>query len=1226
MAEAPEVTAPVRAKPRGQLALFAILLTVAAVPLGLFAMHVFDERSELHDRNLNSLQKASADITDLLFNARVVVESLKDKPEFACELDRRQPFLERVPACPRSVSEPKKHELAGIPVALEIDNGGVVLGLGSEIKFVVRLDKMLAELPARDEIDLLVVARKDGRVEQAYSGRAGLSAAFRSLGALKDPKGEKLVPSLDATLVEQVVLAGESFDLLCQPLELGAWAQSENAQGWAMCGLINSSRATTASLAVTPFIVITLFAVVVFGVLCWPMLKIIFLSSRERFRFADLYFVLFGTWGALMVATIGVLGAQTHFELTAKTEFSNAQTAELLAKRLDQELENLYKQLDHYDALRADEGLHPVHKEDTSELLRADWKYATPESDLQIIFWIDPLTGKQVRKTTVWRDNTPLVYLGDRDYFTSVRDRRLWPSDVAGEGWYVENVRSKTTTTVSTILSTLSSLCTPPANADPRTDELVICGQPFECGEKSTCLATDRAIVAAQARLVSVAEPVLSPGVGFAVIDEHGKAVFHSSGHRVLKDNFFTELPDGDRLRAAVLSGADRHMELNYLGRPHQFFVKPMEQFPWTILVFSDNESKNSVTMETVGHALLLASLFLLINLVGTLLYLAWQGQEVPRWFWPNMGSKAFHATWAGGLVLVGGVFVVCLWLFGGEEQLIVSTALPGLIVVAVLLTSRRKWWSLPKTVSVTYARVCAARRRWWWGALSPRGWYVLASGLLWFNVAVLPSYAFYENALAAAMPEFVRQENIVHGERLDARNCALADYFEAVPAICVVGDDCHCRRGDACDADVYRSPLYDPDPDGLPVNDVPLGAEQVTFLWRWFAQYKPIYNDSVERSRYLYQQADGPWQPNEEGVVEYQHPNAFCGTVEPFSSILPVAKPLVGNALVLIVGFIAFVLGGAWLWYVANTLYFQRIGRQGPLTRRDVMGNDTCVVAFVASAEDRGRLMEDDGSGLTMNVLHRSLSDAELRNFEDHVGGRTRVLLVADASPSAYAYRVPAGFTIKSFPDRAPAREGVGNDFWRRGLDQPVDEDWQANELSCGLAEVRPELERIFADAVQKKTPKREILTQICEVAHEWYDGLWQQCSEDERQVLVQLVQEAVVNPKQAQNVRHLIRRGLIRRDPALRAMSDSFAMWISNGITKDYVAAWEEGAAGMRWSQLRWVVVGVIVLIFGFLWFTQRHVIETGIAFLSVVGVAIPTLLRLLTSVKSIGVRAEP
>ena len=1187
---------------RGRLTVVATVFMLAALPLGGFGLRVLGQLEEVHDLNLRALAKASDHVAKLLRNAENVVGSLAQDPTYACELAGRQQILNLVgvddcEATAEQIGKTLGGAGKGYEVKATTESNEVAYTYGP-FTFDVQLNALLAELPVSEEMDLLLIVNGNKEVVADHSRHSSLGLSLASLDGLDGLDGsEETEIDLGGTVDQQVALTGGSYDLLCQPLKLGV---DHKVSGWAICGLVDSRDALAQALAVSPVLLIMLFSSVVFGVLLWPILKVLLLSERERFRFVDLYFTMFGTWSALMAALIFVLGTQTHYVLADQTENSNEQLAQSVAKKLGTELKALYGEMSRLDKLEL---------ADRTDLHAAGDPQWRPEvkSDFEMIFWIHSATGKQVDKASVWQRNTPKVSLAGREYFRRARDGGLW--QVGEDRWFVENVRSVTTTAISTIMSAPSTKCVAANDA----------GYPLAGSGFVNCAATDarHAVVGIQARLLSVTNPVLSPGVGFAIIDDDGNTIFHSDHRRALKDNLFAEMADGDRLHAAVHSRSSRHFNSSYLGRPHQFYVQPMTinlnvdlpidkgdvtptQIPWSVVVFTDNEQKLTVVLEAVGHSMLLTFAFIGSILVLTLIYLALAGQDLPRWFWPAHGITAYHAIWSVGLALTLIVFAFGVELADADTRLALCVVVPTVLITTLLYTSRH----------ATYRRIRAAWPQGWHRRLSATTWYIVASVLLWLNLATIPVYGFYKNALSGALVEFAKQENVARGADLDTRSCALGEAGGSLPADCADDSTCACLRDYACAVVDYRSALF----DGPPSRAISTNKIDVSSLWKNLARYKPIYNDTVERRRYLSSDNPEAWQ-QQDGETLYSNPLRTCAPDIPFASFTPMERPDVMHPVVLLCGLVLLGLGIAWLLYVAKRLYFFDIEPFGPLTAADVLESDNRVAAFVKG---------DDGDNAdgTSPLSLAEIDDRQIDRLDPRLNPMVRQYAAMELDHRSLQRAVPAGVVVKWFPGGRASERHIepGRDFWRRGLGKSVSDEWIEEEFAPGLRAVEGNLLERLRQEDGSQT-KRQIMLRISAFANDYFEALWEQCSDDERLVLVQLVQEAVVNPKQANVVRRLLRRGLIKRDPALRTMSDSFAFWIADRATPEQIEQWEHSAAGVHWSQLRWALVGLLVLAFGFLWFTQRQIVESGLAFLSVAGIAIPSLLRLAASVKIMG-----
>jgi hypothetical protein len=214
----------------------------------------------------------------------------------------------------------------------------------------------------------------------------------------------------------------------------------------------------------------------VFGFLTWPVLKLIWIDKRDRLYFLDLYFLLLGTIGSLMLATILILGVGAYRSLVASSEESLqrlagqigsdlaaeidylANTARAFDRALEQNLSGQDPESEGTPSVPDIDRLYGVQVENWKELFGRDIDWPV-ESDFEMIFWVD-CGGWQRLKATPLDKNTPRVDLGQRKYFKAAVQDRLWvdPGRGNADGRFVEAVRSVTTGKFATIVSIRSAV------------------------------------------------------------------------------------------------------------------------------------------------------------------------------------------------------------------------------------------------------------------------------------------------------------------------------------------------------------------------------------------------------------------------------------------------------------------------------------------------------------------------------------------------------------------------------------------------------------------------------------------------------------------------------------------------------------------------------------------------------------------------------------------------
>jgi len=139
------------------------------------------------------------------------------------------------------------------------------------------------------------------------------------------------------------------------------------------------------------------------------------------------------------------------------------------------------------------------------------------------------------------------------------------------------------------------------------------------------------------------------------------------------------------------------------------------------------------------------------------------------------------------------------------------------------------------------------------------------------------------------------------------------------------------------------------------------------------------------------------------------------------------------------------------------------------------------------------------------------------------------------------------------------------------------------------------------------------KMVAKIALRARTYYHAIWSATTEDEKVVLAQLAHTGLVSPDNRHRVLDLMYRGLIVRDPKLRLMNDSFALFIRQMVSKSQLLEWEGEEAASVWSILRWLLPVPLLLFGGFVFITQRDAVSSALGFLLAAASVAPTLVNL-------------
>jgi len=146
--------------------------------------------------------------------------------------------------------------------------------------------------------------------------------------------------------------------------------------------------------------------------------------------------------------------------------------------------------------------------------------------------------------------------------------------------------------------------------------------------------------------------------------------------------------------------------------------------------------------------------------------------------------------------------------------------------------------------------------------------------------------------------------------------------------------------------------------------------------------------------------------------------------------------------------------------------------------------------------------------------------------------------------------------------------------------------------------------------------TARDQVLEEVSERAENYYASLWHTCSHLEKIVLLQLAQTGLVNEKMKRDVRRLLARGLIRRDPRLRVMNETFRRFILlNAANTDMADELEPGFGSDTWQRFRVPLFATVLVVTLFFFVTQHELFDATIAGVTGLTAALPAFTKVLT-----------
>ena len=338
--------------------------------------------------------------------------------------------------------------------------------------------------------------------------------------------------------------------------------------------------------------------------------------------------------------------------------------------------------------------------------------------------WIDS-DGWQQFKLTTRPSASRIVNVADRDYFKNARQGRLWRMTFNEKqfDFAVERVHSRNT-----------------------GEKIAVISRPSQRG-KGWVNAMDT-------RLISLANAVVPDGFGYCVTDAKGKAIFHSDEVKSLEEHFLEECEFDDELRAAILSRTNDFVNTSYLGRGHRLFVTPLEDIPWTLIVFRDKEMLRTTNLEILILSLELYLVILLVLILICVLsyFLGRNGSR--HWFWPSHTRSDEYVGSAIGTFAIGLVLIALIIWASGLPLMIAAIVLPAFAIM--LLHSPDSW--LHQVLDRLGRKLVKGRT-------SYRTNYISSSVFLLLLVCALPTLACFKTVRDFEMELLVR-----HGQMSLAR------------------------------------------------------------------------------------------------------------------------------------------------------------------------------------------------------------------------------------------------------------------------------------------------------------------------------------------------------------------------------------------------------------------------------------------------------------------------
>ena len=488
-----------------------------------------------------------------------------------------------------------------------------------------------------------------------------------------------------------VELAGTRYKLFLQPVLLDVFndeaTQEEPAQEWILCGLRSSKALEWEALSISSTFMVWLTALFLAILMSGPLLKIFFLNRRERLRLRELGFLALFLVLLTSVFTLSGLNA-VGFPLNDDTEHQLQVLGNTLSTNIHDELNQMRRQLLEWcnvsnlgdarkvnlkDDLKLVGNGRPevIRRRPTAAGQPLKEAETTPAANAYYFvnnaFWTND-DGMQIVKWSTSGYLTPMIDVSRSRINTQPKTTYL---DNQAPAFYFDS------TLPPNKLEYLAAMAMTTAQCNPDLLKSDIDG---DASGGSAFLTAEP---------LSLIDPILPFGYGFALFDQTGLVLFHADKTRNLHENFLQETDWNKQLYAQAFGHSTRRsMTIKYLGNDYQARVMPVtriSQAPWTLVVYRDLTHVRTLNLQAMT---MVATLLLAILAAPFLAVVIWcairRPKFAPEWLWPNRVRMSTYVY-----LIVTYTLLIILFLFLGftgpsEQNLIACAAIP---YAAFLLT-----------------------------------------------------------------------------------------------------------------------------------------------------------------------------------------------------------------------------------------------------------------------------------------------------------------------------------------------------------------------------------------------------------------------------------------------------------------------------------------------------------------------------------------------------------
>lgn len=420
-------------------------------------------------------------------------------------------------------------------------------------------------------------------------------------------------------------------------------------------GFDSERRFTSESKVFPTLIIVFICTGLLFIIFALPALKLFFMNGLERLHIKDIVLT-----SSSFIFCTGIL---IIIALTLLTYNQDKDQVDSRLKELTINIEDsLYCELNTINKLIRQIENDPNAFSRLSTRMSAFnsnlKKYLNLYPHLTAAFWVNSRgdIDHMISSSTIKDTQVEKLNLSERNYFKRLKDNEGWISQLFDKDtFYIESISSWTSGSKTAIISKPSLARTLAGKVSKDSIKVI--------GNKN-----DIEVIAVEAKLSSVIDPILPLGFHFSIIDNSGKVLFHSDKRKNLEENFLEECGRDKQVIALLNSQSASFLDLNYYNRDHRVYMKSFKNLPWHIVVSYDKTLIQAPFLYISSFTIIGVIIVGLISvLLSTIVALVYQRKSKLKrkifpykWLWPyKKNTSSFIKITACNIAIL---FCLCLF------------------------------------------------------------------------------------------------------------------------------------------------------------------------------------------------------------------------------------------------------------------------------------------------------------------------------------------------------------------------------------------------------------------------------------------------------------------------------------------------------------------------------------------------------------------------------------